>query len=122
MDTLDTIFLAQLLGVFTLVLGLSMLVKQKMLMNIYEDFFKNRTLVYFIGAIEMVTGVLMVLRHNIWEGELATAVTILGWFLLLEGLVYMFASRGVLKGFANFLHQKPAFNVIAIGVTVLEHV
>jgi hypothetical protein len=115
----DTMFLSQLLGVFTLILGVSMLLKQKMLMNIYEDFFKDRALVYFAGMVEVVAGVLLVLKHNIWDGNVALVVTLLGWFLLLEGLTYMFASHGMLKGISKWLGQKNVFYVVSIGITLI---
>jgi hypothetical protein len=119
MDLFNTMFLAQLLGVFTLILGVSMLLKQKMLMHIYEDFFKDRALVYFAGMIEVAAGALLVLKHNIWAGNVAKVVTILGWFLLLEGLLYMFASQGMLKGIAKWMKQPHVFYVVALGVTAL---
>ena len=90
-----TLFLAKFIGVFSLIYGLSMLLKKKMVMEIFTSFFgERRATVYVLGILEVLGGLAIVLTHNIWnEGLLALVVTIFGWLLLLEGFLYIFLSK-----------------------------
>ncbi len=48
--------------------------------------------IYLSGVIMFVAGLAFVRAHHVWERNLTVLITLAGWFLLLLGLVRMFAA------------------------------
>jgi len=48
--------------------------------------------IYLSGIIMFVAGLALVRAHNVWEKNWTLLITLAGWFLLLLGLVRMFAA------------------------------
>jgi uncharacterized membrane protein HdeD (DUF308 family) len=48
--------------------------------------------IYLSGIIMFVAGLALVRAHNVWEKNWTFLITLAGWFLLLLGLVRMFAA------------------------------
>jgi uncharacterized membrane protein HdeD (DUF308 family) len=48
--------------------------------------------IYLSGIIMFVAGLALVRAHNVWEKNWTVLITLAGWFLLLLGLVRMFAA------------------------------
>ncbi len=115
----QTILLAQFLGVASLVIGLSMLVRQKMVMKIFDDVFTNRALAYLLGLVEFAGGLLLVLYHNIWSPALAAVITVLGWLLLIEGALYLFVTKRFLKELVGVLHKRGVFALMVAAYLLL---
>ena len=115
-----TIFLSQLIGAFSLVMGLSMAVKRKMMMEIFHEVFATRALSYIMGVVMLLIGLLLVLTHNIWQGGPETMViTIVGWLVLLESLSYLFFSRSFLRKYVRWLQDKAVYFAIAFAYLAL---
>lgn len=109
-----TVFLAQLMGVFSLIIGLSMLVRSKLMMQMLEDFFDSRALVYILGVLEVLGGLMLVLSHNVWDNMLAAFVTTLGWLILIEGIFYLVASRRIIENVYGVLRSSRAYYLILL--------
>ena len=108
-----SIFLAQIMGPFCLVSGLSMIIKRKMLVSIFHELFNNRALLYILGVLVFLMGLLIVLNHNIWGGVWPTLITIIGWIILIEGASYMFMSKRMIKKYMKAMDDKGAYYFIA---------
>jgi hypothetical protein len=52
-----------------------------------DDMFKNTALTYFMGFTAVVIGFLMVNYHNIWEKNWTVLITIIGWLVLIKGIL-----------------------------------
>jgi hypothetical protein len=116
----QTIFIAQFMGVFSIIAGVSMFLKKRMMLGVFDELKQNRALLYLMGVLELIGGLLLVLNHNIWQGGLLpVTVTVLSWFLLLEGIVYLFISKKEVAELVGFLHQKRVYMIIAIGYIVI---
>jgi hypothetical protein len=68
-----TYFLAQVLGLFCLVLGAS-LFQKKVFAEVVDDIVSNRALMYMVGVISLGLGLMVVLSHNIWNQGLLPLV------------------------------------------------
>lgn len=110
----QTIFLAKFVGIFLLILGVSMTMKRKMVTQIIHDLFGNRTLTYFVGLMEFIGGLLFVLYHNLWGSTLETVITIFGWLLLIEGVLYMLMSRDTMRKIISRLHSAKVYYFLSI--------
>ena len=114
-----TLLLAKLLGAFSIVMAFSMIARRRMVTKIFDDVFGRRTLSYLLGLAEVAGGLLLVLNHNIWEGTLATVVTILGWLMLLEGVLYVFAKQSLLQRMLHKLHSTQFYFILSFAYLIL---
>jgi len=99
----NTALLAQFLGLFSIILALSMLERRKMVVHIMKDVLKDRTLTYIIGILEVAGGLLLVLNHTLFGDTLTTVVSVFGWLFLLEGVFYLFATQKLIRSFIRVL-------------------
>ena len=53
---------------------------------------QNPPVIYLSGIIMFVSGLALVQAHNVWQKNWTVLITLAGWFLLLLGLVRMFAA------------------------------
>jgi uncharacterized protein YjeT (DUF2065 family) len=83
MDT--SIFLAQLLGPFFLVLGIGMAATPQAWRAMAEEFLDSRALIFLAGLFAFLPGLAIVLTHNVWVFDWRLIVTLLGWLGLAGG-------------------------------------
>ena len=57
--------------------------------------------VYLSGVLMFVAGLAIVRIHNLWRADWTVLVTLSGWFLLVLGLVRMFAAGAYQRGSAS---------------------
>lgn len=89
-----TIFLAQIIGLYVLIVGLTMLFLKKRWWHVIDELCKpqGQTLNYVLGLIALPIGLLLVMLNNVWDaGLLALVVTLFGWVVLLKSIL-MFVS------------------------------
>jgi len=86
-----TIFLAKIWGPVILTIGFGIFVSNNYYIKIYRDLEKNALAVFLFGMIAMVGGIVQVLFHNIWDSFIESVITILGWGLLIKGLIFVIA-------------------------------
>lgn len=82
-------------------------------MDIFKELFQHRALTYIWGMITLIISIIMILQHNIWSGITELAVTILGWYLFLESLVYVFMPQKYLSVFLKWLQKKAVYYSLA---------
>lgn len=92
-----TYLIAQLIGIFCLVVGAAILVQKKDFVAIVDELVKSPALLYILGFISLLLGLLVVLTHDVWNaGFLPLIVTLLGWIMVLRGVSALFISHGTL--------------------------
>jgi hypothetical protein len=115
-----TIFLAKLLGLFVLLLGLSMLIQGRSTAETMDGIIHDRPLVYIVGMITLACGLALVLSHIRWSGGLLPVlVTILGWITLIKGLLLLFLPPQSLIDFYGALRIGQLLYVDAVIAVVL---
>ena len=122
-----TLFLAKLLGLFLLILGVSVLVQQQNTLDIWAALIHAVALVYVVGVITVAAGLAMVLKHNLWRGGLLPiVVTLTGWLTLLKGAAALVLPADVaMQTFAGlqydrFLYLYAAFWLIVGAYLTIE--
>ncbi len=109
-----TIFLGRLIGLFLILAALSMLMHKQSLVATVPRLIQDRPLLLFIGLIASIAGLAMVLGHNVWAGgTLPVVVTLIGWTILIRGLLLFFLSPETLAIFFEMLHFEDLFYVYA---------
>jgi hypothetical protein len=96
----STVFLARLLGLFMLLMILPMLLNRGAMVETTVAFMHDPPALLIFGMIVLAVGLAMVLSHNRWRGgALTVVVTLLGWVLLIRGLVVLCLPREMLMRF-----------------------
>ena len=90
-----TVFLAQIWGPIMFALGLGIFTSRSHYLRIYRDLEKETLAVLVFGMMGMALGILQIGVHNAWNTLPQILVSLLGWGLLLKGLVFILAPRFV---------------------------
>lgn len=84
-----TILIAQILGVYFLVSGVFVVTHKKTFGLFMKDFFKNRVLLYVVGAFLVVGGATIIYTSPEPMDWLGWFVKIMGWAILIKGALYV---------------------------------
>jgi uncharacterized membrane protein HdeD (DUF308 family) len=115
----NTEFLAQFLGVFSVIIGVLMLFRPRVVKSVFNEVFSSRAITYLIGMLEVIGGILIIISHSVWSSILASVVSLLGWLLLIEGIIYLTASQKLLGKVAVWFHNEKIFWVVSFSYIVL---
>ena len=85
-----SIVLAQVLGIFFVVMGVSMIVNKKFTTIVLEESIQNRGYLWMWGFLALMTGAIIVPLNNLWTSGLPLLVTVLGWLALIKGAFILF--------------------------------
>jgi len=114
MDMENTLFLAQFLGLFSIIFSVAIIMRRKMIVHVLRDFLKDRTLAFVVGVFEMAAGLLLVLNLSSWNGTLEIVISLLGWAFLLEGIFYLFARQKTMQKLISALDNVSAYYFFAL--------
>lgn len=84
-----SIFLAKLFGLYFLIAGGIIMLRQKSFMPIITEFFSSRALIMLMGAIELVAGLAIIIVHPTLTPDWRGVITLIGWTLVVEGVLYL---------------------------------
>jgi hypothetical protein len=113
-----SIFLAKLLGPVLLLVGISVALNGKTFRAMAAEIVKSVTLVYLFGIMDFAAGLAIVLVHNVWAPHWYVLITLLGWLLLIRGIVRTVATEKVM-GYAARISGKTELYTYAAGATVI---
>lgn len=86
-----TYFLAQFIGFYMLIIAALFLFRTRPFIEAIKDMCRSEAMLVIAGLIGTFVGLLMVLSHNVWNGNtLALWVSLFGWATLLKGLALLF--------------------------------
>ena len=95
-----SIFLARLLGPLLLLPGIGLLINQRAFRTMAGEVIGSVTLVYLFGLMDFAAGLAILLVHNVWVPDWRVIITILGWLLLIRGIVRVLLTERVM-GYAK---------------------
>lgn len=87
MNTLN--FVAELWGIFMVVVPLSLLINQGLIKKIFA-FVDDELVMFFGGMLTFIIGVASVLSYNVWSANWGLIITIFGWIAILKGIMLLF--------------------------------
>ncbi len=85
----ETFFLAQLWGPVLLAVGVGFFTSREFYKKTYRNLEKETLALLVFGILLMVAGVAQIQFHSAWESPLEIVVTLLGWGLLVKGVVFL---------------------------------
>ena len=114
-----TIFLSRLLGLYCLLIGVTMALNREAWVIKVNSFIHEPGSVMIAAVFALAVGLAMVLTHNIWSGgALPVAVTLIGWASLIKAIFLLWLPPAAVEGYMNALHYQDLYYVY-VGVTLL---
>jgi len=115
-----TLFISRLLGLYFLLASLAMFTHKPAIVEIEATVVHSPALLFIVGIITLVTGLAIVLCHNVWSGgALPVFVTVVGWLQLVKGFLCLFLSPQAAIGFWGAFHYEQFFYLYATIVFIL---
>jgi uncharacterized protein YjeT (DUF2065 family) len=102
-----SIFLAQVIGCYLVLVGLAMLIHQNRFKKLINDFLSHSTLISLSSSICLIFGLLIIADHNVWVGEWPMVITIIGWILILKGILRLFFPDAFVKLMKDLTEKSP---------------
>jgi hypothetical protein len=115
-----TRFLSRLIGLYCILIPLSMVVHKQASLEMLTALMHNPPLLYVVSWIAVVAGLALVLGHNVWSGgAVPVIVTLIGWVTLVKALLLLFLSpEAASEFFLGGLHYEQGFYAYA-GFSIL---
>jgi len=111
-------FLAKLIGPVFIVGGLGMLFNAALFQVMFERSLHDHMLIYLTGVLSLPAGLAIVVLHNQWKWHWPVMITVIGWLMVIGGIVRMLAPQMV-EAFGLSLIGYPNFFIIDGGIAVL---
>lgn len=86
----NSLLYAQILGLFFFLIGLTMLMHTARWKKTFSEIVGNHALLAITGVISTLVGLIVVVTHNLWVSDARVLITLLGWFMLIQGLIRLF--------------------------------
>jgi uncharacterized protein YjeT (DUF2065 family) len=93
----NALWLASIFGPFLVITGLWMLLYSENLIKIVTSVKNTPACFYLMGVINLLIGLTIISQYNIWNWDAAFLVTLLGWVLILRGILSLFVPQLLLK-------------------------
>jgi len=86
-----TIYLGRLIGLYCILIALAMLSHKQATVDTISMLVHDAPVLLSVSIIALVSGLAIVLAHNVWSGgALPVVVTLVGWISLIKGMVFLF--------------------------------
>lgn len=92
-----TIYLAKLIGAYSLVAALWLLFRREAALALVDRLSNDPVFQSTIGLLRLSVGLAIVIGHDNWSGWLEALVTLVGWIALFKGLAALFLPAATLR-------------------------
>ncbi len=86
-----SIFLAKLFGLYFLIAGGIIMMRQKSYMHIVMDVLGDKGLLMIFAACQLVAGLALVISHWIWTPDWRGVISLIGAWIMVEAVFYLAA-------------------------------
>jgi hypothetical protein len=109
-----THFLAQLLGLYCVIVAVAMFVRKREMIEIVLSLIQDRPLLFIVEIFGLIAGLAMVLGHTVWsKGFLAFVVTLIGWITLIRSIVLLFLPAEAVGRFVKTIRYEQNYYLFA---------
>lgn len=109
-----SIFLGRALGIYLLIIALSMLFNHKVFFRTFQQWIEQPATITITAFISIILGILMVLVHNVWVLDWRLVITILAWLTLIKGVIRLNFPFAVPQTMEYFHQRKVAYFALSI--------
>lgn len=109
-----TIYLARFLGLFLLIVSVSMVLDRDSIIEMATALIDDRALLLIVGLIALGIGLAIVVGHNVWSGGLVPIlITLFGWSQFLRGLALLLLPAETQIAFFQLMRLEDFFYIYA---------
>lgn len=114
-----SLFLAKALGLYLLIISLSILFNKNRMPAIINGIIQNPALQLILGFNVLIIGILLVVSHNVWSGTTwQIVISVIAWIIFIKGLLYVAFPR-VLQSMTNTFMSSTAMLYFSILVNLI---
>jgi hypothetical protein len=117
-----TITLARAYGVVILAVALAALLSPARMKATLEDFERSAGLSFLAALFAVTLGMTLVIVHSVWADFPAALVSLLGWAILIKGILLLAVPEGLLKlgsALASSASMVRAWGVFALVLSIV---
>jgi hypothetical protein len=108
------VFIARLAGPFFVAVGLGILLNDKLYTGMITEAVHSPTLIYISGVMSLLPGLAILNVHRAWTKDWRVAVTILGWLLVIGGVVRLVLPQFVASSATAIYSGSLALTIAAV--------
>jgi hypothetical protein len=112
-----SILLARIIGPLLVIVGAGIFINLEHYRRLVVDFGASPLSIYMAGTIALLSGLLIVTFHNVWEPRWPVIITILGWLTLIKGAARIILPKLVAE--RSGLYGRNTNTVMATAIFVL---
>ncbi len=112
-----SIFLAKLVGLYYLIFALLCLLRKKQVTGVAKELIASKSALAVSAEISMLFGLVIVIDHSIWEMSWRGLITLLGYLMILRGIM-RFAFQAQVKKFGSMMMSKCFWPTIIITLII----
>ena len=120
-----SIILAKMVGLYCLVLSISVLLNFQRIPSLVEDFIRDEVMINVSGIIALIIGIIIVVLHPVITFDWRFIITAFGWGAFLIGIVSLLIPELAIKIFNMPVEHRGLFVIFCIvnfacGVVLLK--
>lgn len=105
-------FLSKVMGIYFVIISIAMVLNMTHFIGVVEQLINNAPLMFVVGFVALILGLLLTISHNIWHWNWTVIITIISWLTLLKGINILIYPN-VLNEFTVMLLKNPTALYIA---------
>lgn len=110
----NSIWLSSIFGPFLVILGLWMLLYTENMIQVMDAVRKSPAVLYLMGVINLLIGLFIVSEYNMWSWQWNTLVSLLGWIMIVRGVVAFFIPQLFAKWMSPKEKKLSLFGIIPL--------
>lgn len=111
-----SIFLAKMLGIYFLLLGVVGLLRKKQAQEMIREIGDNKGILWTVAVVELGVGIALITGHPVWTGW-PLVITAIGWAFIAEALFYiLFPQKTVRKATRRL--TRPGWYSVGVIITL----
>lgn len=91
-----TLILSKVIGITFVVFAAGVALNLNIYTSVVRRIIENPLLLFMVGSVDLILGLLIVMVHNDWSYSWTVLVTIVGWLLVVRGFIRIVFPRVVL--------------------------
>ena len=119
MDLFLSIFLAKLIGVAFLIIGVFFILKTKNLQAAMMDMGKSPALMTVVGIVRIFVGLAIIYGHNEWIFRWPVVITLLGYLILFNGILMLFLQKEIMAMILKVAPRVKFFKMAGIVILIV---